>query len=122
VGLEIASFSNRFSGRDGAWAVRARKAVCAEFLVRHMATEVREDRAGMNREGANSIRFAAPIEFHSKQHIRGFRLAISLPPVIGAMLKLRIVKINSGALVTAGRNGNDARAVGMAECRPEARR
>jgi hypothetical protein len=38
------------------------------------------------------------------------------------MLKLGIVEIHSGALVSAGRNGNDAGAVGIAQRRPETRR
>ena len=66
-----------------------------------MATEVCEDRAGMNREGANFTRFTSPVKFHSKENVRGFRLAVSLPPVVSAMLEARIVKVNSGALVTA---------------------
>jgi hypothetical protein len=74
-GFEIASFGNGFSGGNGADAVRAREAIGAERIVRHKATEACEDSARMNREGANSIGFAAPVQFHSKQHICGFRLA-----------------------------------------------
>ncbi len=58
-----------------------------------MATQVCEDCARVNGEGANSACFAAAIKFHSKQHIRGFRLAVGLPSVIRAMLKIRILKI-----------------------------
>ena len=76
----------------------------------------------MNGEGANSTRFATPIKFHSKQHICGFRLAVGLPSIVGAMLKLGIVEVHSGALVSAGRYGNDAGAVGIAQRRPETRR
>src|SRR5439155_27293669 len=120
--LEIASFGHGFSGRDKTRLVIARQAIASEFLVCHVPAEICQDGARMNGEGANSTGFATPIKFHSKQHICGFRLAVGLPRVIGAMLKLRIVKINSGALMTAGRNANDAGAVGMAQRRPETRR
>jgi hypothetical protein len=98
--LEIASSGYGFSGRNRSALLR-RYAVTLEFLVCHVATEVCQDSARMNCEGADSIRFAAPIEFHRKQNIRGFRLAVGLPPVIGAMLKIRIVEINFGPLMTA---------------------
>lgn len=91
----------RSSSRNRTGAVRARKAEASEIIVRHMATEICQDSARMNREGTNSTRRAAPIELHSQQHICGFRLAVGLPLVIGAMLKLSVVKINSCALVTA---------------------
>ena len=68
----------------------------------------------MSGEGANSTGFATAIKLHSKQHICGFRLAVRLPSIVGVMLKLGIVEIHSGALVSAGRNGNDAGAVGIA--------
>lgn len=78
-----------------------RKSILFEFLVGHMATQICQDSAGMNRKCTNFIRFAAPIEFDGEQNIRGFRLAVSLPPVIGTALKVRILEIHSRALVTA---------------------
>jgi hypothetical protein len=37
-----------------------------ELIVRHKAKKIRQNGAGMNRQGANSNRFAAPIQFHRK--------------------------------------------------------
>jgi hypothetical protein len=84
-----------------------------------MATEFCEDRARVDCEGTNPTGFAATIEFDSEKHICGFRLAVGLPPVIGAMLKIWIVEINSGSLVAARRERNDACAMGFAESRPQ---
>jgi hypothetical protein len=45
--------------------------MASEFLVRHMANEICQDITRMNREGANSARFAAPVEFNGKTaHLR----------------------------------------------------
>src|SRR4029077_12484165 len=81
-----------------------------------------DHRPGLRRQRANSSRRAPPIEFNRKQNIRGFRLAVGLPPVIGMTLKIRVLKINSCPLVTARRKGNDTRAARLAKCRPKPRR
>jgi hypothetical protein len=87
-----------------------------------MAIEICQDGARMNREGANSNSFAAAIEFYRKQYICGFRLALGLPPVVSAMLKIRIVKVDSGTLVAPRGEGHAARAVDVTQSRPETRR
>ncbi len=81
-----------------------------------MPTEICHDRPRVNCEGANSPRFAAPIEFDRKQNIRGFRLGVGLPPLIGATLEIRIVEVNSAALVSTRRKGNHPRSLRTAEC------
>lgn len=94
----------------------------SRVLVGHMAIEICQDGARMNCEGANSNSFAAAIEFYRKQYVCGFRVAVGSPPVVSAMLKIRMVKVDSGTLVTPPGEGHDARAADVTQSRPETRR
>ena len=77
------------------------KAILLTVLIRHVATEICHDSTRVNGEGSNPSLFATPVKFYRKEHICGFRLAIGLPPLIGATLKVQILEIDASQLVTA---------------------
>jgi hypothetical protein len=60
--LEITSLGDGSSVWDETRVIGGGKAVLAPFIVRHLARKVRDDCSWMHCEGADALRFPAPVQ------------------------------------------------------------
>jgi hypothetical protein len=71
----------------------------------------------MQGECAQAMRFAPRVQREGKQHIGGFRLAVSFPLVVCTTLEMRVVEVDAAKAMPTRRYRHDAGATGFAQSR-----
>src|SRR5438874_12463203 len=67
------------------------------------------------------MRLAARIQREREEGVRGLRLPVRDPLVVRTALEVRVLEVDSSIRVPSRRQSDDARAVRLAQRRPEAR-